>query len=302
MENNNDLYLSDWLDDKISDEELKEIVSESDFIAYKKLRNSLDSFELAAPNLSKNYNSVIKKIESRKVNIEGKKKIHLWKYITMAACFTLFFVLSQMLYFSNTVNCDSGKIKLLTLTDNSKVTLNSNSKISYPNLFILNRTLKLEGEAYFEVEKGSTFTVRTDLGSIKVLGTKFNVSSFKDYFEVTCYEGKVVVENKKTKTILTPSESVRFYKKEYDNWKDPNLTKPSWIVGESTFKNTPVKYIFDKLQNQYTIKINYPKEVEDIKFTGGFTHSNLNTALKSICIPLNLKYTIGVNGVITVLK
>ena len=55
------------------------------------------------------------------------------------------------------------------------------------------RRVRLEGEAFFKVAKGSTFTVDTKTGSVKVLGTQFNVKNRIGFFEVVCYEGLVGV-------------------------------------------------------------------------------------------------------------
>jgi len=50
---------------------------------------------------------------------------------------------------------------------------------------------KLFGKAYFDVDKGKTFTVKTDLGTVQVLGTRFDVESRDSIFKVVCYEGSV---------------------------------------------------------------------------------------------------------------
>ncbi|MGV3696626.1 FecR family protein [Flavobacterium sp.] len=290
MENEKETYLSDWLANKISDEQLKQLVSEDDFLAYYRLRNALDSFTVAEPSLEGNFNAIRQKIDSQKSG-KASKVIPLWRYAGIAAVVVVLFGLFQTFYFSNTSSAALGATELVILPDNSKVTLNAKSKLSYPNLFNFHRTLELKGEAFFEVQKGSTFTVKTALGCVTVLGTKFNVNAYKDYFEVVCYEGKVSVESKGKIAILSPSESIRFYDHTSENWADNTTTQPSWISGESAFKNVPVKYVIDKFKNQYNVDIDFPKNKEEVKFTGTFTHKNIETALKSICIPLHLNYT-----------
>lgn len=291
MENENETFLSDWLANKISDDQLRKLVTEAEFRDYQKLKNTLNDFTISNPDLHKNFEIVQQKIENQKPKTPTKV-IPLWRYSAIAATLLLFFGLFQLLYFSNENDTTFGSTQKITLPDDSKVTLNAKSKLSYPNLFRFNRTLKLEGEAYFEVQKGSTFTVETTLGSVKVLGTKFNVNAYKDYFEVVCYEGKVRVTTEDNFTILTPSESVRFYDHTSENWADITIQRPSWIIGESAFKNVPVKYVIDKLKNQYNREVDFPINKQNIKFTGTFTHKNIETALKSICIPLHLKFKI----------
>lgn len=300
MKNKNDIFLSDWLANKITDEELKNVVSENDFLAYKKLRETLDQFEIESPNMTENFKSINQKINRKKNDLKAKKAISIWPYVSIAASFILLFGLYQFTYNANTIVCEAGKTKSIVLSDNSQVTLNTKSKISYPNLFKFHRTLQLEGEAFFEVEKGSTFTVKTSLGSIKVLGTKFNVTSANGYFEVVCYSGSVMVEHLNNKTVLKANDAVRFYEKTKENWKETSLATPDWMNGESTFKNIPVKYVIETFERQYNVQINRPKKIDTIKFTGSFTNNNIETALKSICFPLNLKYNNNNNGTITI--
>jgi transmembrane sensor len=290
MENENETYLSDWLAGKISDGQLQQRIGETEFLAYQKLKDSLDSYAVPDPDMEQNFNAVKQKFHSQKTKKETKV-VPLWRYASVAAALAFFFGLFQLFYFSNAKETTFGTTQIVSLPDNSLVTLNAKSKLSYPNLFQYNRTLELEGQAFFEVEKGSRFTVKTDLGCVTVLGTKFDVSAHKDFFEVICYEGKVRVEAKGKIAILTPSESIRFYDHTVENWAAATGAKPSWINGETTFKNVPVQYVFDQFRNQYNVTVDYPKNVENVKFTGAFTHKDKAVALKSICIPLHLKYT-----------
>lgn len=291
MENNNDTFLSDWLADKISDDQLKQLVSNEDFVAFQKLKNTLSNYTVSEPDMEQSFAKIQQKIESKKEK-KQPKVLHLWKYVTVAASLLLFFGLYQLFYFSNKVATDFGSTEIITLNDNSKVTLNAKSELSYPNFFRWNRSLKLEGEAFFEVQRGSKFTVETSLGKITVLGTKFNVTSFDDFFEVVCYEGKVKVENKDKSTILTHGETVRIYQNSYSNHPQKNAQKPEWILGESSFKNVPIQYVLEKFEMQFNVKFDYPSTIENIKFTGSFSNKNIDTAIKTICIPLHLKYVI----------
>jgi len=289
MKNENEHYLSDWLAEKISDNQLQQLVSAADFIAFQKIKKALNTTTISDPDMERNFAAIKEKYATKKV-AKPRSVIPMWSY-AVAASLLFFFGLYQFYFFSNEVQTDFGFTKTIVLKDNSHVTLNAKSKISYPNLFQYNRNIRLEGEAFFEVQKGSSFTVTTALGKVTVLGTKFNVGSFDDYFEVICYEGKVSVEVNQKATILTKGESVRFYNSTFENWADENGIKPLWISGENTFKNVPMKYVFAKFKNQYNVEVAYPKNIESIKFTGSFANANIETALQSICIPLHLKYS-----------
>lgn len=287
--NENDTFLSDWLEGKISDEQLKQLVSEKDFTAYKTLKDSLAVYQLAEPNMDKNYTTIKEKKKATN-NQKPVKVFPFYRYMAVAATLLLFFGLYNLFVFSNTVATDYGKTVVTNLSENSRVTLNAKSKISYPTLFKYNRTLKLDGEAYFEVQKGSQFTVETAQGNVQVLGTKFNIVALTGYFEVHCFEGKVKVSSSKNTTILTHGDAIRFYENKRQTWEENDTQIPLWITGESNFKNVPLHFVLEQFQKQYNFKINYPKTLKNIKFTGSFTHKNVEVALQSICIPMQLKY------------
>lgn len=298
MENVNEHYLSDWLAGKLSDEQLRQVVSEDDFLAFQTIRKTLDSSTICDADMERNYASIKQKMAAKKA-APTRKIIPMWAYAA-AACLFLSLGWYQLYFLSNEVQTDFGSTKSIVLNDNSKVILNAKSKICYANLFQYNRRIELEGEAFFEVEKGRSFIVTTPLGQVTVLGTKFNVASFSDYFEVVCYEGKVRVEVNKKATILTKGESVRCYNGTFENWADTNPQKPLWISGETNLKKVPMKYVFAKFEDQFDVEVDYPSTVQNIKFTGSFTNTDIKTALQSICIPLHLKYSNTTSGKIKI--
>jgi ferric-dicitrate binding protein FerR (iron transport regulator) len=300
MKETNDTYLSDWLAHKITDEQLKQLITAEDFIAFQKIKNTLNNHQIENPDLEKNFSAIKQKLEAKKT--KPSKVISLWKYPAIAACLILCFGLYHFFIDSNAIATDFGTNKVILLSDNSKVVLNSKSKLCYTNYFEYKRTLQLEGEAFFEVQKGSSFTVETPLGNVRVLGTKFNVISFKDFFEVVCYEGKVEVTKNGKATVLTHGESIRFYDDTAENWADTKAKKPSWLSGESSFKNVPMQYVIDQFKNQYNTAVSYPVPIKNVKFTGTFTHTDIDIALQTICIPLHLKYAKTGSGKILILE
>ena len=135
------------------------------------------------------------------------------KYYSIAASVAFIFVISiAAIYFIGRVSSDQTEViwieritnpgqKLnLTLRDGSKVTVNSVSKISYPEDFGNEaRNIKLEGEAYFEVTNDPTrpFSVRSSNITTTVLGTIFNINAYSlnNNIVISLLEGKVKVSN-----------------------------------------------------------------------------------------------------------
>ena len=99
----------------------------------------------------------------------------------------------------------------IELEDGSIVYLNSDSKLKYPSIFCgKERIVELEGEAYFKVKKDKKhpFIVKTRGINIRVLGTSFNVNSYKENKNIitTLIEGSVKIKTKDKKVVLKPNQ------------------------------------------------------------------------------------------------
>lgn len=113
----------------------------------------------------------------------------------------------------HTLNIPKGGQYRLTLSDGTRVWLNSASSLTYAvNHFEQERTVTLAGEAYFEVKSDARkpFRVITDKQTVTVLGTKFNINSYPDELgtKTTLVEGSVdITANKASRSIrLSPGQ------------------------------------------------------------------------------------------------
>jgi len=178
------------------------------------------------------------------------------------------------------------------LPENSQVILNEDSHLSFNEKnWNENRSLSLEGEAYFEVTKGAVFDVNTNHGTVTVLGTKFNVNDRNDSFEVVCYEGSVGVKYEKTYLKLSPGDKAVLRNGKLVSEKK-HTTQPGWIHDESTFKNKPIDMVLQELKSVYAINIITKNIDVDLRYTGSFTNLDLEVALETITLPLGLEYAI----------
>ena len=181
----------------------------------------------------------------------------------------------------------------VNLPDETKVTLNAASTLTFDEgSWEDNRIAQLEGEAFFNVSKGSKFTVNTSQGTITVLGTQFNVKQRNEFFEVHCYEGSVEVEHKLKKVILKPGEYISIYQKQVTSGNLPIVKTPSWMEGRNVFRGVPYNEVLDELSRQYDVTITTNVETEKRLFTGAFNDNNLDEALKSVTLPLRLNYKV----------
>jgi len=120
-------------------------------------------------------------------------------------------------------SCSDSKMQISTknnfeivkLPDGSTAYLNCNSHIEYDKNFT-QRVVKQNGEVFYDVTKGeSPFFVKTEIGEIQVLGTKFNVRSNNNGLEVEVEEG--VVELKINKFINKVKKGQKAFFKESKN-------------------------------------------------------------------------------------
>ncbi len=152
--------------------------------------------------------------------------------------------------------------------------------------------MELSGEAFFKVSKGQKFTVNTQVGTVQVLGTQFNIKERPNYFEVQCYEGLVAVTYNNKTLKLSKGKSFRVLDGTIQLVDDFNAENPSWLQAESSFDKIPLSQVVSELERQYDLNIDYKTVDGSQLFTGTFTHSDKNIALQSITIPLKLSYKI----------
>jgi transmembrane sensor len=291
----NDYFLAQWIDGQISDSEFKKLVTEEDYMAYKKIKSGIEVHEQLQKPLNDTYVKIKAKIKNR--TSKKAKVLPLYSKIAIfaAASVVLFFGINTFINTNDvTYLSNFGEQKVVALLDESEVILNAKSQLKYNKKDWKNkREVYLEGEAFFKVTKGKTFTVVTKNGNITVLGTQFNINTNPTFFEVTCYQGKVKVISDNKEFILTPNLSVRKSNGAFEQ-EQLNLVQsiPSWIQGESSFRRVPLKQVIMALEKQFNIKFDTKNIDDSIIFTGSFDNKNLNIALASVFETVNIKYTI----------
>tara|TARA_B110000003_G_scaffold74216_1_gene75772 strand:- start:3007 stop:4167 length:1161 start_codon:yes stop_codon:yes gene_type:complete len=167
---------------------------------------------------------------------------------------------------SNFLTIPRGGQFSLNLEDGTKVLLNSDSKIKYPVKFIKGKKRQVEllyGEAFFEVSSsknnnGSEFIVSTKTQKINVLGTKFNVKSYRrdDVITTTLVEGKVKVENGENQILLFPNQQSKVDSNSaiIDVSDVDVFQQISWINGLFSFNDTSLEDIMHTLSRWYDLE------------------------------------------------
>ena len=198
------------------------------------------------------------------------------------------------------INVPNGKNLKVILADGSEVLLNAGTQISLESDFVKSdsRKVTLNGEAFFEVARDSAhpFYVITDQFTTKVLGTKFNISSYKNQREtfVNLIEGKIEVSGKEISAneILTPGQKITFNPSNKVSVVAP--AKPDqdmdWLNKEISFDNSSTEEVLNKIERVYGLEIIRNRaEVESFHFSGTFKIENLDQIIHSLEILLNCK-------------
>lgn len=152
--------------------------------------------------------------EKNKHLVKTRRLYRLFKYAAVVAVLLVVSVFSFN-YWSSlpqekwlSVVTGSQETKDIVLSDGSRVWLNENSVLKYPeNFSTAEREVKVEGEAYFEVNKDRhrPFTVYNDAMSVQVLGTKFNFKASPScrIAEASLIEGEIKVKGNKDEGSIT---------------------------------------------------------------------------------------------------
>lgn len=290
-EHTDDTFLSRWLNNDLTEEELVSFKQTKEYREYLKITGAMQYFNTPEFNQEAVLQSIKKKTKTQP---KVKKLVPSWMYAAAASIALLFSVVYFLTSSNEIFTTSFGEQLAIVLPDGSEVQLNSKSTLSYKKTdwFDGKRTLTLTGEGYFKVKKGSKFSVFTDNGSVQVLGTQFNVKTNSSYFEVLCYEGKVQVQNAEETAVLTQGLSFRKIEAAASQKGTFSNTLPFWINGESSFNNTPLKYILEELEKQYQIKVSNTSIDGNTLYTGTFSNNNLDLALQTICIPLSIQYVV----------
>lgn len=185
------------------------------------------------------------------------------------------------------------------LSEGSKVTVNSNSKLSYPKKFEKNiRQVELSGEAFFEVAKDPErpFIINAGDVRVEVLGTSFNVKAYEnlEQIEVTVSSGKVAVyplNNPDEKVILVKGQKAIFYKSnaKVESSLNDDINFASWKTKEIIFEDTPMPDVIRVINEIYKSNLNLVgDQLKECPVTTTFDNQSLESILNVLESTLDL--------------
>lgn len=175
----------------------------------------------------------------------------------------------------NTLKILRGKQFKMQLSDGTKVWLNSDSEITFPNRFDgPDRMVSVKGELLFEVpeDKAHPFIVNTEHGVVRVLGTAFNVHCYDDETPmITLVRGKIRYSLGSQSVELTPGQQCRVNDDRLTVVNVDTYEYTAWVDEVITFKNKRLEELMNILGRLYDVTIAYEEpSLKELPFTGAF--------------------------------
>jgi len=194
-----------------------------------------------------------------------------------------------------------GKRSQLELSDGSKVWLNSGSVLEFPSTFSgKNREISLSGEMYIEVEKDEDkpFFVNIQGFQVKVYGTSFNITSYKDMKtqSVVLIEGSVsiIVAASKDEMFMMPDEMILLRDNTHEKIKVDVTKYISWKDGYLQMDKTPIDEVLKQIERYYNLSFSIGENLNlSSKTCSGkiYLSQNLDNVMETISLLTSTHYT-----------
>lgn len=264
-------------------------------------------------DVDREWERLFSSIEKKTISKMKTRRLFL-QYMKYAAAVLLGIGISlSTLYLTNQENLSTvGNYKLvmskgeksyLQLPDGTRVWLNSCTTLEYAeNYGHSNRSIYLDGEAYFEVAKNKDlpFVVKANGIDVKAIGTAFNVSAYMEDSQLTTtlFNGKVAVQPTLTKQeVLLEPNQVAVYDKSRNKIEVVPYDKKlfaQWRGGFLSFEMMYLQDITKLLERNYNVVFRYENQgIKKLRFSGSFRNNeDLSEILNVIKTNTGIRYQI----------
>ena len=259
--------------------------------------------------------------------VKNLKRLDQFHFVRVAAVIAIFIAAAYVMYLFQddtspklkpvaveiiSKDNPAGQKTMINLPDGSVVWLNSLSSIDYPKFFSDSlRSLKLSGEAYFEVKKDSLrpFTVRSEGLITTAIGTSFNIKAYPEENDVNVglITGKISVKEVETeREIVLNLNQGAIYNKLRKDFKEIDIDPEkilAWKNGILRFEGENFQEFIDKLEQWYGVEIIIVGEApKNWNIRGEFEDEYLTNILTSISFNKEFNYNINRKEVILTFK
>lgn len=227
------------------------------------------------PDIEANWASFNKKLQisSQPTGIVRSFRWHVLRaaaaILLLGGAATAWYVLSTPRQI--TIQTAANETNIIVLPDGTRAFINKNSSLRYASNFGNGeRTIHLEGEAFFDVVKNEAhpFVVYTSTTRTQVLGTTFDIKAYSvQPVEVYVLTGKVAVSDQgrqAKEVVLTEGRKVTFGKdKQLAEDVIANHDFIAWKDNIMVFNDEPIRNVIRKVEALYGVKIVAEESVAD---------------------------------------
>ncbi|MET1057694.1 MAG: FecR family protein [Pedobacter sp.] len=181
----------------------------------------------------------------------------------------------------NTVVTPAGGQYQVNLPDGTRVWLNASSSLTFATSVTTVRTVKLNGEAYFEVSKMANegrrvpFIVESASQKVEVLGTHFNVNAYDNELlaKTTLLEGSVKINDN---TLLKPGQQARVQGQSIKVSAVNAEDYIDWQRGDFMLEHNDFRSIMRKIARWYDVDVVYAEDAPEKLNLGGWISRSKN--------------------------
>lgn len=199
----------------------------------------------------------------------------------------------------HTLQVGKGGEYQLTLSDGTKVWLNSESSLRYPKFFTGNsREVELKGEAFFEVASSNDrpFRVLCDEFSVDVLGTSFNIMNYpeEEFSRITLATGKLMVSHKTERTIISPSQQLSLNAEGFNINEVDIRYYTTWMGDWFMFEGETLEVITRKLTRWYGFDFSFEDDaLKATRFQGALPkYDDISKVFELLEMTTNVQFII----------
>lgn len=241
----------------------------------------------------------------------GRRRRRRWVWTAAVALLALVLVGGWLWRRPVTVSAGAGQQRTASLPDGSTVELNSGTTLSYrrgfqawPFVDAEQRTVRLEGEAFFRVDEASRpFVVETATARVTVEGTRFNVHArprADSTTEVTLTAGRVRVAGRQApdRAVLLDQQGLRTRVETADSAPAPPESAQTdhvlaWRRDGFAVSNRPLSQVLREIERRYDTTLRLHNSVRRTTASVSLYYPNptdLSVILRDLCTALDLNY------------
>lgn len=232
-------------------------------------------------------------------------------YFAVAATVMVMVALSLSVWFYynpktiTLANITQSSTIIRTLPDGTQIFLGGNTILEYPVRFARKtRTVKLNGEAYFDVAKNGSkpFIIKTSHADVKVVGTSFNLKTSNNEVHLKVTEGKVkitLVSNQKS-ALVQAGETAIASKSQIVTYTQPTGQTIKSAMKFLMFQDETLDNIIRVINSTYSSNIKVlGDDLKDMRISVTFDN-DISSIVNILAVSFNLKVTRSPDGTITI--